>query len=190
MRFPLLLLLPLLLTACASQPVSAPNLNAYNTGAPIALAVGKVTVIEEYRSPLTAPNVEHLFKPTPAQAVRRWAYDRVLTTGGSAILEVIVKDARVVSASLPRTDGLKGVFTRDQSERFDGHIAVELRIYDGGAMSQASVTAEVNQSRTLAENASVASREALFAVLQNDLMTALDRELEKNIRQYFGNYLR
>ena len=158
---------------------------------PISLSVGKITFVDEYQPPLRAPNVDHLIRPTPADNVHRWVNERIRATGGDAILEVTTSDASIVEVNLPRTAGMKGLFTKDQAQRYDGHISVEMRIYaPGELMSKSSVTAEVSQSRTIAENATLDQREALFNALSNDMLTQLNGELERNIGQYFASYRR
>lgn len=176
--------------ACQSTPAAKPATNSYAFQPPITLDVATINVIDEYQSPGKSPNVEHLFPTPPAQAVHQWTKDRLKAAGTSRVAEVVIKDASVIETALPRTEGVKGWFTKDQSERYDGKLAVEIKIYgERRVLPEAEVSAQATRSRTVAEDASVAAREALFDTLSQELAEELNQELEKQMRTYFGNYI-
>jgi hypothetical protein len=181
------LLLPSACQPTAQMPNLAPPSFAQMT--PINLDVANIEVIDEYTPPMKAPNVEQFFAVTPEEAVHLWVRDRLRAVGSARTLQVIVKDASVVEKSLPRTQGVKGAFTNDQAQQYDARLEVEMRIYSDRAISDASINVVATRTRTIAENASVAEREKLFHDMLNELMASLNAELEKNIYQYFGNYI-
>lgn len=186
----MLLALPLLLLASCQSPEIAPRKPvSFTQYQPIGLAVGAIEIKEEYRSPLHAPNVEHLFPTSPAEAMRIWVKDRLRTQGGAKTLQVIVKDASVVQEPLPRTQGFKGVYTLDQSEKYNARLEVEMRIYGDGPLSEASISVVGTRSDTASENFSVAARDALADRMIRDLMALMNAELEKNFHQYFSAYV-
>lgn len=179
-----------LLSACQNPPeVSKYTAPRFTQAQPFGIDVASMEVIAEYQSPMQKPHVEHLFPVTPADSVRIWAKDRLRTVGGEGRLEVIIKDASVKEVELPRTQGIKGAFTKDQSERYDARVEVQLRIYRGSGVSVADVEATATRSQTIAENASPAERDRLFWEMNNQLMKDLDRELDRNISRYFTSYL-
>lgn len=157
----------------------------------IGLAVKEIRVIEVYQSPMRAPHVEQNFPIPPAQAVKSWVAERLVAKGGDAVLEITIEDASVVEQKLSRTPGFKGLFTNDQSERFDATLAVTFRLYrEGTALSVAEGSVNVLRSRTVAENASVAEREQIFYDMTKQMMQAFNTEAETRLRQYFSPYLR
>lgn len=185
-----LCLLPLLGACTDGAP--APRLDApsFAASTPISFTIRDVQVREEYKSPLAPPNVEHFFPATPAESVKQWVAERIRTTGHERTLEVVIKDASVIEVPLPRTEGFKGIFTKDQALRYDASLVVELRMYGPeSALAEASTEVRVTRSDTVGEDASPAAREQLFWRMNNELMQALNAELEKNIYQYFGPYL-
>lgn len=179
-----------LLSSCLEPPnVPPPQQFSFSQYRPIQLDIATISVVQEYRSPQQKPNVEHLFPTSPAQAMDIWTHDRLKAVGGSRRLEVQIKDASVIETDLPRKQGITGAFTNDQAKRFDARLEVELRIYGDRAMSDASVHITATRSDTLDENASAAKRDALFNRMTTMLMDEVNAELEKNIYQYFGNYI-
>ncbi len=181
----------LLLTACQSnaplQRFAPPSFTKYT---PINLEVSNIEVIDEYQPPMRAPNVDHFFATTPGEAMHIWVRDRLRAVGRERTAQVIIKDASVIETSLAKTPGFKGAFTNDQAQRYDARLEVEIRIYGtGGALSEANINAVATRSQTVAENASVAERERVFNSMMNELMDSVNAELEKNIYQYFGNYI-
>lgn len=189
-RIFLAMAVPFALAACQQTYLPAGEELSFKHYSPIEIDVATVDVVDEYRAPLAKPNVEHLFRTPPAEAMRIWIADRVRPVGGERRLEVIIKDAGVIEVPLPRTQGIKGTFTKDQSERYDAKLEVEMRIYGSrSALSEASIHVTATRGRTIAENASVAAREQLFDRITRELMEAMNAELEKNIFAYFGNYV-
>lgn len=187
----LLMVVPLLtLAACNPPVVTRSKPISFAQYQPIALNVGSIQIVEEYHSPGHAPNVEQMFRTTPAEAMRQWVKDRIRARGGTRVLQVIIKDASVMQEDLPRTGGYQGVFTKDQSERYNARLEVEMRIYgEQGAMSEASISAVATRSDTAGEDYSAAKRDALFDRMLRDLMGLMNAELERNIQQYFANYI-
>lgn len=184
-----LILLTLTLAACVDTP-PPPQAKALSFAqyAPITLDVADVQVNTNYRSPLAAPNVEHLFPTPPAEAMKIWVRDRIRPVGMARRLEVNIIDASVKEVPLERTKGIKGAFTKDQAKRFDARMEVEMRIYGTSPLSEASLNVIATRSQTLAEDASPAARDAVFDRMTAELMTSVNAELEKNIYQYFSNY--
>lgn len=185
------IMMGLVLARCQQTALSSPLTPPGFTEKPaLTLNVASIDIVEEYQPTFHAPYVEHLFSTTPAQGIRIWANDRLRASGTAGRLEIIIHDASVKEVPLPRTQGLKGFFTSDQSERYDGRIQVSMRLYDGvKVMSAAEVEAEITQSRSIGEDATLAERERLFNELNKEMLARMDQELEQNMRQYFGSYL-
>lgn len=181
-----------MLTACQTpvQPADAKLPRFLDKGV-IRLDAASININEEYQSPAKAPFVEHTFNYSPSDVLKSWVNDRIRTVGKSRRVEVTIMDASVKETSLPKTPGLKGLFTNDQAARYDGTMDVEVRIYDENkAIAVAEAKANGRVSRTLAENASLIERDAFFDKMSLDLVNETTSELEKNLRQYFGPFIR
>ncbi len=156
---------------------------------PIYLDVGNVDFVQEYKSPMHEPNVEHLLPISPSEAMHQWVKDRIKAVGLNHTMQVIIKDAHVVAVDLPQKDSLTGMFSPDPNRRYDARLEVELRIYNEGAMSDASVTVVATQSNTISQKATLAERKAAFAHMTVVLMDSANAELEKQIFKYFSRYI-
>lgn len=181
----------LVFSACTSTNITPAEFEEvrFRDAPRIALDVAAIQIKDRYEPPFSPPNVEHLFPTPPARSINNWVNDRLVAMGNSALLEVEILDASVSESGLQVTEGFMGLFQNEQAERYDGHLAVSMKIYDGQALPSARITAEVSRSITTPENMTVESREALFYQLNRQMMQQLDEELEKRIRQYFGKYL-
>jgi hypothetical protein len=157
---------------------------------PISLNVARVEVENRYISPATRPNVEHEFPVSPAAAASNWGRDRLRAVGQTGTARVIVRRASVVEVPLKRSSGVKGAFTRDQSERYDAIIdmVVELRDAQGNVRVTAESTAK--RSRSVSENISLNEREKVWFSITEMMMADLNTALENQIRIHMKDWLR
>mgnify|MGYP003673874484 CR=1 len=178
-----------LLGACATPPtVDFPALT-FKHKTPIRLAVGSVEVINEFRMPFAAPNVEHKMPIAPGPAAERWASDVLLATGGADKLVMVITDASVAETKLKVKKGLQGAFTTDQTERYEGRIAVRLEIRTPENKRRAVAEAFSTRSATIAEDASLADRETLWYGLTEKLLNDFDTAVRPQVSAHLGEYL-
>ena len=190
-KFLVFALTALTLVACQEPPApSGPNGISFGNKPPLRLNVAAINVVENYRPSMKLPNVEHTLPTPPIVALKQWAGQRFVAAGAQGALEITVEDASVVETPLAKKDGLTGFFTDDQEARYDAHIKITLRLYDGvNTISVAEANAEVARWRTINEKATVTQREALFNGMLQEMMLHLDSESEARIRQYFGRFI-
>ncbi|PGH52896.1 hypothetical protein CRT60_23445 [Azospirillum palustre] len=176
----------LLLAACQSTPPRpAPRPVDFSNFGPIVLNAGTIDVVDAYR-PVGAKHVENRSAVPPAEAVRRWAAERLQTAGGTGRVRVTIRDASIVEVALPTKKGITGYFTNDQAQRYDGRIEVEIagEVPDTGNGGFRGVTrSTVTQSTTVAENISLADREATFLEMTRRMMDDLNARLDAGIRK-------
>ncbi len=191
MRKILLLVSALLLAACQSTPVQPPVEPIKFISAPYALKVATINITEDFTTTHHTPHVEYQFETPPDQAMKDWATSRLVAAGQQNRLEVDIIDASVIRTNIPKQKtGIEGFFTKEQTEEYEGTLEVTLKIYDNRKIlpvANAHVTA--HQTLTLREDANLLDRKALYQQMTFNLMQQIDTELDKNIRQYFANYL-
>jgi hypothetical protein len=149
--------------------------------APISFDVARIEVVQQYQPPQVAPNVDHLVPVPPSDAIRRWANDRLRAMGGSGTLRVVIKDASITETRLPPTTGVRGAFTTDQSERYDGHLAVDLVVEVPSRRFQGYTGATVARTISVPENISLQGREDAWFAMVERMMTELNGRLEEGI---------
>lgn len=174
--------LPLLMLLA---PLSAAAQSAgfdFGGKAPILLDVATIDVESTYTPPMRDPYVDHLIPVTPTDAVRLWVTARLKAGGTQGRARVIIHDASVKEQALERTSGVKGWFTKDQSEKYEGKIQVEI-VVDGTSRGfGGSASALVGRSTTVEEDVSLAEREKTMLALVRDLAADLDSQVDPAIR--------
>lgn len=166
-----------------------PELN-FTRYQPIYLDVANLDIVEEYKSPLHEPNVEHLLPISPAEGMRSWVKDRLRASGAEKSLQIVIKDASVISSDIPPPPGTTpSAFSDNPNRRYDAKLDVDLRVYGTDAMSEANINIVATQSITLSERASVAERKRVFQIMMYNLMELANAELEKQIFKHFVRYI-
>lgn len=181
-------LLPL--ASCQNvSPVELPPLS-FKEYLPIYMSVSRIEVVEEYTSPMTLPNVEHLIPYSPAEAMKIWADQRLRAVGADNTLQIIIKNGPVTVHSQSFQQDWPSFFTGHQDKRYEAQLEVELRIYNSrSAMSQATVTARAKRSVVINDDVSVLERDAAFRKMIKGLMTEMNAALEENMYRYMANYI-
>jgi len=156
---------------------------------PFRLNVLTVDIKSDYRPPMAAPNVDHLFPTPPKKALERWAKDRLKAEGQTGSARFTIIDASIIETVLPRDKGLTGALTKQQAFRYDATVEASLEIMDAKGFRKAFATARVKRSRTVREDATLNDRDRIWFVLVESLMKDFNAEMEKNIRQYMQGYL-
>ncbi|MDA0653349.1 MAG: hypothetical protein O3C49_08755 [Proteobacteria bacterium] len=157
---------------------------------PIRLDAVRVEVVEQYKSVGARPYVEHEFPHRPAAVAARWATDRLQAVGTRNMVRVTILQGSVVEVPLARTDGLMGLFTIDQSEKYDGALSVQVEIIGPGGQQLAYVTSQTTQSRSVSEDITLADREKTWFRMTEAMMNDLNLSLERQIQQQFKPWLR
>jgi hypothetical protein len=180
-----------LLGACASQverPIY-PELR-FSQLPVIEFDVSRIDYVDRYEAPGAPPYVEHLFPQVPEAMAQNWAQHRFQAAGGARSARVILTDAHVTSEALATTMGIEGWFTIDQEEELDARAAVTIEILDDLGGREGYVKAEARLSRTLPENLTLNERDAIAYEMTEQLIMALDAEVEKAIRAHLARYVR
>lgn len=183
----------LLLSACQPPeppPVRLPELSFAQYG-PIVFDVARIDMVDRREQPSGgAARIESQAPVPPADAVRRWAQDRLRAEGTTGTLTVVIKDASITETPLPKTGGIRGTFTTDQSARFDGRIDVELVAEDRGRRYQGFTTATATRSTTMPENASLDQRDRILRKLVEDMMQDVNYRLETGALTHLTTVIR
>jgi hypothetical protein len=180
-----------LLAACDTPPHRDPfpQLTYAHLG-PINLDVAQIVIVDAYQPPMADPHVEQDFPTPPAAAARQWAQDRLKAVGSDGVAKYTITDGSAIDVPLPRTTGLDGMITQDQSDRYDVTVTVRLDLENRMGNHRGSITATAKRSETAAEDMTLNEREKLWFEMTDQLMKQLNAELEKQIGRNLKDFVR
>ena len=185
------LCLSLALWSCESPlpKVSYPELR-FNRLPTINLDVARIEIVEQFRSPLQPPHVEHELPLAPATAMVNWARDRLRAVGKSGVAKFIIIDASVKATALAKKKGLKAAFTLDQAARYDARLEARLDVTTAGGLGKGFAVAKASRRRTMPEAVSVNERDdALYTFIEAATMD-FNRVMSANIDSHLGPFRR
>lgn len=187
----LLLIFVLALAACRTPPPENkfPELT-WAHKQPYRLAVAEVIVDQQYRPRLDLPNVESRAPLPPVKGAADWAADRLQAVGSAGSARFVILEGSILRSDLQTKSGLSGLFSNEQSRRYDAHIAVELSVTDGLGNQVGKVFAEARHHRTVPESATLNERERILFQLVEATMRELDAQLDQTIPVYLRGSLR
>ena len=136
------------------------------------------------------PHVDQDFPTPPATAARQWAKDRLKAVGADGVAKFTIVDGSAIDVPLPRSTGLSGVITQDQSDRYDVTMTVRLEVENRMGNHRGSITASAKRSETAAEDMTLNEREKLWFEMTDELMQQLNAELEKQIGAHLKEFVR
>jgi hypothetical protein len=173
----------LLIAGCTMQVADRPMPRfAYKQYPATSINVANIEIQENYKMAMQSPNVEH-FMPLPLpQAVADWARTRFKATGTEGTMTIIISQAAVTEKALPRTTGVKGWFTVDQTQRYDSRLLVEFRV-DGTPDASGSGVVNLTRGMTMGEDASIQARDKVWTSISESLMTDLDAATQKMLQE-------
>jgi hypothetical protein len=180
-----------LLASCDTPPHREPFAQlTYQHLAPINLDVARIVIVDAYQSPMTDPHVDQDFPTPPATAARQWAQDRLKAVGTDGVAKFTITDGSAIDVPLPRSQGLDGMFTQDQSDRYDVTVTVRLEVENRMGNHQGAITASAKRSDTAPEDMTLNEREKLWFDMTDKLMQQLNAELEKRIAANLKDFVR
>jgi hypothetical protein len=179
------------LTGCAGPPPPSPHFPeiTFTQLTPFRLDVARVEVVSKFQPPARAPHIESDMPVSPETALRRWVQDRLQATGTGAILRVVIRDAAATETPLKTDQSLTGMFKKEQAARADVALDVALQILDDHQFVRSEVTGKVDRSRTEPEGQKLNERDKLLYEMVDELIRALNTELDPSIQDTFGPWL-
>jgi hypothetical protein len=181
-------LLAVALAACNTPPKrqSYPDITFQHLQ-PFRLDVARVQIVDGYQ-PDPGNDIGGQFPEAPAAVARQWAQDRLLAVGrqGEAIYTITL--AKAMQTPLKRSQGMAAMTRKDQSDRYDLWITVNLEVQSGG--KSGAITAKAARSQTVIEDMTLNQREGVLFNLLDITMKDVNAQMEKLVPQYLGGFLR
>ena len=186
-RLPLLAM-ALALAACSTPPhrQEFPEITFQHLQ-PFRLDVAQVRIVEAYQ-PDPGNDVGNQFPEAPMKVARQWAEDRLVAAGSQGEAVYTIALAKALDTPLRRSQGMSAMTHKDQSDRYDLWITVNLEVRSGGRSG--TVTAQAARSQTVIEDMTLNQREGVLFNLLDVTMKDVNAQMEKLVPQYLGGFLR
>lgn len=142
------------------------------------------------RPPKEYPHVMSRAPFTFEQAAKAWADAHFNLSGNSVnTLRITLKEGDITEKLLPKTKGIKGWFTKDQSAEYEARLAVEVAIIDPNGKVVASADGNAWQTHTVTEGATEEDKRRLWAEMIKGTFDNMDAELQPRIRSAMASYV-
>jgi hypothetical protein len=142
------------------------------------------------RPPREYPHVGHRAPFTFEQAARDWAAVHFSLNGSSVnTLRITMREGDVTEKLLPVKKGLQGLFTKDQAAEYEGRLDLEIAVVDPNGRVLAQAEGKAWHTRTVAEGATEADKQAIWAEMIKKTFDDLDLELQPKIRTAMAQYV-
>jgi len=179
----------LVLVAC--QPPGRPKYDdiTFTHLPPIELNVAEIIINTPYQEPLEPPHVGEQFPVSPSSAARNWAEGRLRAVGDSGTATVTIVESGAVETELERTTGVTGLLTKDQSQSYEIAIAMTVEAQQPGG-SKGMAESRVTKKTSVAEDANVNEREAVWHKLTKDTMNSFNENMERQMGTYLSQFMK
>ena len=154
---------------------------------PFRLDVAQVRIVDGYH-PDPGSDIGNQFPEPPIKVARQWGQDRLRAVGRQGEAIYTIKLAKATDTPLKRSQGFSAITHKDQSDRYDLAITVNLEVRSGG--KSGAVTAQSTRSQTVAEDMTLNEREGVLFNLLDATMKDVNAQMQKLIPQYLGGFLR
>lgn len=158
---------------------------------PIPLSVNGIEVIDASGMLVVEPpasDIRGAMPVSPLETVRAWSALRLQAAGGYGTAVVSITENRFVEVPLATKQGVEGLFSVDQSERYEGALAVRVEIV-GDPSGSGYVQARVGATRTVPEDYSINQREQALYDMLAGMMKNVDERLEQEMRANLSRWI-
>jgi hypothetical protein len=179
------------ITGCESTTLEEPYPPLRFTNYPaIELDVANIEVENAYVPPAAPPNVDHLFPVTPLEATNQWIKDRLQAVGAVGRARVVIANAATIATSIETNKNFSGYFINEQAERYAANLEVVVEVLDNAGARVGVAWASSKRVQTVPEDASLSDKDLVWYRMTDSLMTAFDKEMERQIRSKLNRWVR
>ena len=179
----LMLLSLLMIVSCHPAPTKPEfAMPRYDNMGKIPVNAASFRVVQQYQSPGKLPYVEDQFPVQIATTVNQWFQDRIQPAGSEGVLIFTITDAHVQEDILPKTQGIKAMFTKEQIARYSAKLVVTAELQTGIAGREANAEVTVTANKTLSEEQ---SRDVLFHNIMKEMLEKFNPNMQAQLTQRF-----
>jgi hypothetical protein len=149
-----------------------------------------LSIYVDARPPKEYPHVMYRAPFTFEQAAKAWAESHFSLSGNSVnTLRITLREGDITEKLLPKTGGIKGWFTKDQSAEYEARLGVEVAVIDPNGKVLASADGKASHTRTVPEGSTEEDKRHVWADMIKTAFDGLDAELQPRIRSTMANYV-
>jgi hypothetical protein len=149
-----------------------------------------LSIYVDARPPKEYPHVMYRAPFTFEQAAKVWADSHFSLSGNSVnTLRITLREGDITEKLLPKTGGIKGWFTKDQSAEYEARLAVEVAVIDPNGKVLASADGKASHTRTVPEGSTEEDKRRVWADMIKTAFDGLDTELQPRIRSTMASYV-
>ncbi|MGH7123006.1 MAG: hypothetical protein ACREFI_01445 [Stellaceae bacterium] len=177
------------LAACDNEPPPRQEFAdlRFTAEPPLRLNVAAIEIDDEYRPNFDAPHYEQRFPIPLPHVADNWARDRLQAVGTSGRAVAVVVDASAVEIRLPKETGITATFTDQLDTQYHARVGIRVQARDDRGGTTRLAEAHAERSVTTVEGTTLDERDRMLYRMETELMAELDRQLETQIRNNFGN---
>lgn len=135
-----------------------------------------------------AHDIRNALPVSPLTTMDAWAHQRINALGGYGTALVKITENRFVEVPLETDQGVGGLFTNSQSERYEGAMTVRIEIV-GDPAGKGFVEARSAASRTVPEDYSINQREQALYDMISTIVKNLDERLVAEMRANLSRWV-
>lgn len=154
---------------------------------PLRLGIAAIEINDEYRPNFDPPHYEQRLPIPLPHAADNWARDRLQAAGTSGRAVAVITDASVVEINLPKETGLSATFTNQLDTQYEARVGIRVELRDDRGVATRMAEGHAERSITMVEGTTLDERDRMLYQMETELMAELDRQLETQIRNNFGN---
>jgi len=158
---------------------------------PVAMGINGVEVSDVSGSGNVQPpahDIRNALPVSPLATMDTWAHQRITPMGGYGTALVKITENRFVEVPLDTEQGVEGMFTNSQSERYEGAMTVRIEIV-GDPAGSGFVQARAAASRTVPEDFSINQREQALYDMVATIVRNLDERLVAEMRANLSRWV-
>ena len=191
-RVALILAAGTFLAGCTANPMTRtlPGI-AFDSARPLLLDVAAIEFVNatgDQNITESLRDMRFAMYESPGSVALRWSRERFEAAGTQGVARIILVESRFVAEELETESGIEGIFTDEQSVRYEGSMALKIEIADHPS-GHGFAEARSARSRTVPESLSLNEREDVLHSMLAGIAAKLDERLEAEIREHLWRWL-
>ena len=159
------------------------NTNSFilSEAVPLYFSVNKLEVLDNYKMPLSKPNVEHKMRRSPSVILTSWAHNVIRTQGNEGYVKLIINRASATVSNIDKKNTIFNFFKNKQSYNVKVFFSGRLEIFDKTNNKSGYINIETSFSKTAPEAASLSELEKLYDYVTIEALGKFDKEFRKRL---------